>query len=252
MNARHLLLACSVFTLHAAGAQSIDDRIAASPTATVLLHYAARPDVCGDGRNIRFDDSDVGRWIGRCGYGPVRVRLGTDGGRITSIRTTVGAAATPSAAITDIGEVPPAEAAAWFLDLVVTATPRVAEDAILPAVIADAPDPWRELLAVAQNSAIAVDVRRSAVFWVGQSAARAATAELATIVDSDAAHTEIKKAAVFALARGDEPERGDHLMRIARTHQDREVVAAAFFWLADAPDVRALALFEEVLSGAAD
>jgi len=41
-------------------------------------------------------------------------------------------------------------------------------------------------------------------------------------------------------------------VRIARTHRDPEVVAAAFFWLAEAPDDRALALFEEVLSNTGD
>jgi HEAT repeat protein len=52
---------------------------------------------------------------------------------------------------------------------------------------------------------------------------------------------------VFALSQRDEPERIDHLLRVARTHPNPEVVRSAFFWLAESADERAIDFFEDVL-----
>ena len=172
MKLRPLLIACAVCAMPAANAQSIDERIAAAQSPDVMLEFATRAGVCGNGRNIRFDDSSRNRWFEPCEYGPAHVRLRLDDGQVRSIRTFVGGSRTAGANVTDLGEVPGIEAAQWFLELARTAPATIAEDAIMPAAIADAPDPWRDLLAIARNGRIDSEVRENAVFWVGQSAAR--------------------------------------------------------------------------------
>jgi HEAT repeat protein len=146
-----------------------------------------------------------------------------------------------------LGDVSAADAVDFLLDLAATAAPAVAEDAILPAVIAAGPDPWERLLALAQERSLSSDVREEAIFWLGQSASREATAELATVADGDET-TNVQRAAVFALSQRDDPERIDQLIRVARTHKNPEVVETAFFWLAESEDERAIELFREVLT----
>lgn len=225
-------------------AQSLAERVAAAP-GDVRMTYTAREGVCGH-RNgwIQTDEDDD--WRPDCEPGPVRLMLDKDGRRIVAVRARIGGNWQPRDDVTDLGEVPAAEASEFLLDLAATAAPKVAEDAIMPAAIADAPDPWRRLLALARDGSLASDVREQAMFWLGHSAAREATVGLGEIVDADGS-LEVQKAAVFALSQRDEPERIDTLIGVARTHANREVVRDAFFWLAESEDPRAIDFFEDVL-----
>ena len=225
-------------------AQSLAERVAAAPGG-VRMTYAAREGVCGTD-NGWIDTRDDGDWRPDCQRGPVRLTVDKDGRRIVAVRARIGGERQPRDDVTDLGEVPAAEASDFLLDLAARAAPNVAEDAVMPAAIADAPDPWRRLLALARDGSLAADVREQAAFWLGQSATREATAGLAEIVDADGS-VEVQKAAVFALSQRDEPERIDTLIGVARTHANREVVRAAFFWLAESEDPRAIDFFEEVL-----
>jgi HEAT repeat protein len=158
----------------------------------------------------------------------------------------VGGSWRPRDKVTDLGEVDAAAAQEFFLDLVEGSDPRIAEAALLPAVMADAPDPWQRLLGFARSSSLARNVRKQAIFWLGQSAAREATAGLAAIAADDP-ETEVQKAAVFALSQGREPTRVDALVKVARGHRNPEVVRSALFWLAQSEDPRAIDLFEQIL-----
>jgi len=229
-----------------AHSQTLAERVADAPGDAVRMTYTAREGVCGNGSGWIQTDDDRD-WQADCEHGPVRLTLSKDGRRIVALRTRVGGSWQPRPDVTDLGEVPAAEASAFLLDLAATATPKVAEDAIMPAAIADVPDPWRRLLDLARQRSLDSDVREQATFWLGQSAAREATAGLAEIVDEDES-VEVQKAAVFALSQRDEPERIDTLIGVARTHANREVVRAAFFWLADSEDPRAVDFFEEILT----
>jgi hypothetical protein len=242
-----VLAAAGAMTLVAevAAAQTLAERVAAAP-GDVRISYAAREGVCGNGQGW-IDTSDDGDWRADCEHGPVRLSLTKEGGRIVALRARIGGTWQPRDGVTDLGEVPAAEASAFLLDLAATAAPAVAEDAVMPAAIADTPDPWPRLLDLARNRSVASDVREQAAFWLGQSAAREATAGLAQIVDDDDS-IEVQKAAVFALSQRDEPERIDTLIGVARTHANREVVRSAFFWLAESEDPRAIDFFEDVLT----
>ena len=242
---RALGAAALALVAQAAAAQTLAQRVAAAP-GDVRISYPAREGVCGNG-NGWIHSSDDRDWRADCERGPVRLTLTKDGGRIVALRARIGGTWQPRDGVTDLGDVPAAEASAFLLDLAGTAAPAVAEDAIMPAAIAATPDPGPRRLELARNRSLAPDLREQAAFWLGQSAAREATAALAQIVDDDDS-VEVQKAAVFALSQRDEPERIDTLIGVARTHANREVVRSAFFWLAESEDPRAIDFFEDVLS----
>lgn len=244
---RILLLACLIGAASSAPAQSLGYQVLGAPTNVVRMSFPARADLCVDGGERVWRREFDSNWWRPCEDEPVRVQARKDGRRITALRTYVGGTWRASDDATDLGDVSAEAASDWLLGLATTAAPSVAEDAIDPAAMADAPSRWVPLLELGRDPDLAEAVRERAIFWVGQSAAREATRGLADLADSEPEATRIQQAAVFALSQRDEPERIDHLLRVARTHPNPEVVRSAFFWLAESADERAIQFFEEVL-----
>src|SRR4051812_27065929 len=182
----------------AAGAQSLEQRIAAVKTGTVRLSFAARPGVCGDGRHNIETDEDNDEWA--CEPQPVRVAVQLREGRITDVRSYVGGRWRPATSATDLGTVRPQDAAAFFLS-VAEAHGQVSGDALLPATLADSVTIWPTLLRIARSPTTPGDTRRSAVFWLGQAAGAAAARALDSIAGDSAGDREVRKQAVFALAQ---------------------------------------------------
>jgi hypothetical protein len=262
---RCTLAACAALcaTTTGAGAQSIAQRVRAAGTGMVELHYTARPGVCGDGRGSfsigeRFH---MGQWRGDmgdsrtwCQAGPARVRLRVDRGTITEAHVTVGPEVRHDERATDLGAVPSAEAASFFLALADSATSDVSRRAITAAVIADSASVWRRLLTIASDSAgRARPTRHEALFWAGQFAAAKLAGhgeDLAAAADDDEGdRDDARDAAVFALSQlrghaGVEP-----LLEIARSNKDASVRRRAIFWLGESGDPRAIELFESILRG---
>jgi HEAT repeat protein len=151
----------------------------------------------------------------------------------------------------DLGQVPAPEASAYLVRLAATADSKPAKNALFPAMIADAPNPWRDLLAIAKDADRPRDVRHSAMFWVGQAAEEAATRGLEDVIES-AGDKEVRKQAIFSLSQRPKDESVPALIRIARTHRDPELRRTAIFWLGQSRDDRAIRYFEEVLLGKVD
>lgn len=239
-----------------AGAQDLAARVRAAGDGTVRFAYAADEGVCGNGRgniSIRREGRTGqvrqadGEWSDECEPGPVRVALDVARGRVTAVRAYVGGRWNGRAAA-DLGEVPAREASAFLLDLVESGPRAVAKEAIFPAIIAEGPEPWERLLAIAKDEGRPQEVRSSAVFWVGQGAADAATAGLQDLVDADG-DREVREAAIFAISQRPRDESVPALIRIARTQRDPRLRRTAVFWLGQSRDPRALAYFEDVLVG---
>ena len=106
-------------------------------------------------------------------------------------------------------------------------------------------DAARTLIAAARDRSLATEVRKSAVFWLGQTASDRATAGLRDMIGDE--NTEVKKSAVFALSQMKTEKSLDALIEIAKTSKDREVRKSALFWLGQSNDPKAIALFEEIL-----
>jgi HEAT repeat protein len=107
---------------------------------------------------------------------------------------------------------------------------------------------WPALLRVAKSETRPRETRSQAVFWLGQAAGEAATAELSGLVGDDSVDREVRKQAVFALSQRPRDEAVPALVRVARTHRDPEIRKQALFWLGQSGDPRAIALFEELLT----
>lgn len=244
-----IAVSTSVTMVDWAAAQSIGSRVARVSDGVVMMSFAARKGVCGNGRNIqmrdRHDMEDY--WEDNCEPGPVRVLLEVRNGEITDIDTYVGGRWRSGANATDLGTVSAPAAADYLLSLVTILPANVAKDAIFPVLIADSVEAWPDLLRIAKDESMSREVRKSAVFWVGQAATEEAVSGLADIVDEDAGDLEVKEHAVFALSQMDNDKSVPILIGIARTHESPAVRKRAMFWLGQSEDPRALELFEEIL-----
>ncbi len=108
---------------------------------------------------------------------------------------------------------------------------------------------WPVLLEIARDGTVAPSTQKSAVFWLGQAAGEAATAGLTEVVEDESGDLEIRKTAVFALSQRPGRQGVPALIEIARDNPNPVLRKQAFFWLAQSDDPRALALFEQVLTG---
>ena len=241
-----------------ADAQSIAQRVAGVRTERAEMRFAAREGVCGDGRHFvrmgenNYEGTITGDWSRpeRCVPGPVRVVLRVRDGAVSDVRTYVGPApAAPAADITDLGEVPAREAAAYLLQLARHGDAR-RHRGIFAAALADSATVWPELLAIARDAEVSRTARRDATFWLGRFAAAKQAGHPERLWSDDeeeSPEVETKKSAVFALSQlhgngGVEP-----LLTIARTNREPAVRRQAMFWLSQKDDRRAVDLFEEIL-----
>jgi hypothetical protein len=231
-------------------AQSLESRVFAKPDAVVRISYASRPGVCGRGNNIvSIDDGDDERdgWASDCERGPVRVAITVSERSVTRISTRVGGRWLPKAGVIDIGTVS-APAASQLMLAIARRGGKAAEDAIMPATLADSVEVWPDLIRLARTPEASTDVRKAAVFWVGQAVAAAATAGLVEVVGDEAVNRDVRESAVFALSQRPNGEGVPALLATARTDKDGKIRRRAIFWLGQSEDPRALAYFEEVLT----
>ncbi|HEX8618814.1 MAG TPA: HEAT repeat domain-containing protein [Thermoanaerobaculia bacterium] len=91
------------------------------------------------------------------------------------------------------------------------------------------------------------DVRRQAIFWLGQKAGAKASEELRRSVDEDP-DEEVRTHAVFAISQLPRDRAVPMLIELVKTNKSREVRKRAMFWLAQTDDPRALDLIESILT----
>jgi hypothetical protein len=226
--------------------QTLEQRVQAVGTGTVHLSFAARPGVCGAGKNSINIQDESDEWEAGCEAQPVRVALRVNDHRVVGVRTYVGGRWRAGARITDLGTVRPQEAAAYFLALAERAG-QLSGDPLLPATLADSVTIWPSLLRLARINSLPQETRRTAVFWLGQAAGAAAGHALDSIAGDDRGDREVRKQAIFALSQQSSDEGVPALIRIARTNRDPELRKTALFWLGESDDPRAVELFEEIL-----
>jgi PBS lyase HEAT-like repeat len=219
-------------------------------TGTLRLQFKARPGVCGSGQSMNFYSTDRSRrnseWESECEPGPVRVAMDVSDGVPISLRFYVGGRWGASGSATDIGAVAASDAGRWFVRLAETGTGKVARDAITVSTLADSSTVWPTLLRIAKDDSRERELRKSAVFWLGQAASEA-TAALNGLVEDEDSDVEVRKSAVFALSQRPNGEGVPSLLSIARGRLDPRVRRQAIFWLGQSGDPRAVAYFEDVL-----
>lgn len=232
----------------AAAGQDLAARITGGGDGVVRLAFAVREgvEICDDGVRL-FGDRMHGRggWPapGACGPGPAVVELRVRGGRVDGAEV-LRRGEPGREGVRDLGVVAPDEAARAFLRLA-----RGSEETLFPAMLADVPGVWEDVLELGQDRTVRASVRKAALFWVGQEAAASATAELADVARTADEDQEVRDAAVFALSQRDPGESLPVLMELARTADQARTRKTAFFWLAQMDDPRVAAFFRSVLGG---
>ena len=243
-------------------AQSIAGQVARVTNGTVRMSFAAKPGICGSGNSIRSSNgrsrttwgdnwnssADV-EWESDCNVGPARLVLDRRGGELTDLRFYVGGRWRPAASnVVDIGTVPAREAADYLLSIVQNDRGSIGRKAIFPATIADSAEIWPTLIKIARNPDLPRESRTQSVFWLGQAAGDAATANLNSLVLDNSVDREVREQAVFALSQRPRDEGVPALIAVAKTNKDPEIRKKALFWLGQSGDPRALDLFEQLLT----
>jgi HEAT repeats len=245
----------------AGSAQSIASRVARVSNGTVRMSFAVKPGICGSGNSIRhmnsrgsvnWGDNYVSRdveWDNECSVGPARLVLERENGELADLRFYVGGRWRPAApGVVDLGTVSASEAASYLLSLAENERGSMGEKAIYPATIADSADVWPALIRLARNPKVPTPARSQSVFWLGQAAGEAATANLSSIVGDNSVDQEVREQAVFALSQRPRDEGVPALIAIAKTNRDPDIRKKALFWLGQSGDPRALDLFEQLLT----
>lgn len=91
------------------------------------------------------------------------------------------------------------------------------------------------------------DIRKSAVFWLGQKASVESIKALKDIVDEPKEESKLKEQAVFAISQLPKDKSVPMLIDIAKTNKSPSVRKRAIFWLGQTGDESALKFFEEIL-----
>ena len=264
-----LALASALGLAPSLGAQtgsSIARRVAAAPDGEVRLSYAARSSVCGDGR----DGVTIGRsmyfapnmesygWSNvRCEHGPARVTLTVEGHRIVGVRTRVaGSWPAASSGVTDLGTVPAAEAAAYFLSIVPALDGTSRHNPLLAAAVADSANAAPDMLRIGRMTSLSRETRRRAVQWSGALGDASMVAPLVELARSNGRNeastddmgpgTGMEGAATAALSMIPDGAGVPALIGLARDGSE-SVRKAAVFWLGQRDDEKSRAVVRTVV-----
>ncbi len=242
--------------------QSLVRRVNSVADGEVRMTFDLLPDICGWGNGWSRGDNwrggnrnDYSRsssrdveWSNECTTGPGRLVIDRGNNENLKLRFYVGGRWRQRPNVTDLGHVPNQQAADYLLDLVRTERTSVAKAAIMPVTIIDDVEVWPALLRIARDDNRNQEVRKGAIFWLGQMAAEQITGSLRDVAEDDRMDREVRESAVFALSQRPREEGVPALIRIVRTNRDPKLRKSALFWLGNSRDPRALDLIEELLS----
>lgn len=109
----------------------------------------------------------------------------------------------------------------------------------------DDPAARKFLLDAARNGNEPLEVRKKAIFWLGQND-ETTGAELASLYGTFG-DREMKEHLIFVLSQRDDKAATDKLLDIARREPDKELRKRAIFWLSQSDDPRAAEFLAELL-----
>ena len=152
--------------------------------------------------------------------------------------------------ITWLGQRPGAENAAFLRGLYAKLTDDDLKEKVIFSLSQQGGDEnARWLMDLALNEREPIEMRKKALFWVGQSgnSSVAGIAELVGLYDRIQNH-EMKEQLIFVYSQRHEPEALDKLIDIVRHEQDKELRKKALFWVGQSHDPRAARLLEEIIN----
>lgn len=247
--AARALTAAALLAPLAARAQTLASGIDAVRDGTVRFAFAARPDVCSDGRGslwVNDRGSSVRSGPGYvCMHGPVRVTLGRDAGQTVSVRTCVACDnASRGNAEHDLGLVSAAEAARYLVRAAHGLAGKNANDAVSAAAFADSVDVTAAFADLVRDDDATIAARKQALFWFGQS--DAPTKSLVALYDARSP-LALREQFTFVVSQRRDDAAVEKLVAVARGDADLSVRKKALFWLGQTENPKALAFFRALL-----
>ena len=262
---RHLILASLALPLGAGivSGQSLADRVSGAAQPRVQFTFAAREEVCGNGRSYysigghsyygSYNDADRRE---PCVNGPVRVLIDRAGRDVVSISTFVGPVPESIPGVTDLGRVRTRDAADYLLGLAERGEGRVSREAITPAMIADSVDATARLLAIARNQNAPRGTRRSAIEWIArpmntqERAVRDIAGALVAIAGDENENQSVRQQSLRSLARLEHGAGTTQLLELARDARRTWLAREALSALNASGDPRARQYLREVVRAA--
>jgi hypothetical protein len=243
-------VAASALAAGQLAAQSLASRVDAVRDGRVLMTFAARAGVCGDGHGsvwiqssqMMFSPGDRRR---ECLPGPIRVAIGRADKQSVSVRKWVGGRWDAGGSDVDLGTVSPNEAAHYLLGVAHTLSGTSGDDAISAAAFADAPNLSADFIALIRDDNASVEMRKQALFWLGQS--DVSTADLVRLRENLKAFA-LREHYTFVLSQRHDDQAIDGLIDIAKHDPDVEIRRRAMFWLGQTRDPRAIKFLEDILT----
>lgn len=248
MSAIRLAAAISLAAATLLGAQStsIAARVDAVRDGTIELIFAARPDVCGDGRGSVWTVSRGGYASNVvCVHGPVHATLGRADRETISVRGCVACRARTGDSGNTVIEASADEAARYLLGLARTLAGSSADQAISSAAFADAGDLSPEFARLVRDQNATMQARKTALFWFGQS--NAPTRDLISL-EPDVKSSALRDQYVFVLSQRQDDAALDELIAVARHDPSSDTRKKAMFWLGQSHDPKALRFLKDLLT----
>ena len=146
-----------------------------------------------------------------------------------------------------IGQSKGAENVTWLKSIYQTVDDEELKDKIIFSVSQGGGREAKQwLLEVAGNQSEDIEVRKKALFWLGQTGG-SSLPELFALYDRFT-DREMRDQLIFVYSQRNEKAAVDKLVSIAKTEKDRELRKKALFWLSQSKDPRVVEVLEEILS----
>jgi hypothetical protein len=127
-----------------------------------------------------------------------------------------------------------------------TSERELKEQVVFALTLSDRKEAIQELIRLAKTERN-VEVKKNAIFWLGQKASQESVKTLKDFVDEPNEEIEVKDSAVFAISQLPEDKAVPMLAAIARENKSPAVRKKALFWLGQSGSEEALKVFQEIL-----
>lgn len=124
---------------------------------------------------------------------------------------------------------------------------EVKEQILFAASVNEAKDQSIDFLIKIAQTEPDREVRKRALFWLGQKAGERSLRGLRDVTASADADTDMQAQAVFAISQRSPSEAVPELINLAKIHPSPEIRKQAIFWLSQTGDERALEFFKQLL-----
>lgn len=192
-----------------------------------------RPESRDDGWSMSSSASQPGARTDR-----LRVLLAVDGGQVRQIHAySVGCEIELARPLIELAEVDPDDSVSLLQSLARHAAGAarsgeagLADQALSTLALHAVPTAERALVELAA-SAQPIELRRPAIFWLGQKGSEGAVRELSAMLDGEPV-ADLREHLVFSLSQTDQPTATRRIRRAAEHDTVPEVRGQAWFWLA--------------------